>query len=53
MIIPSAAPGLVVHQLLCGREIADPKSSPNPIFGFAASMVRWHTRWGNIIARCT
>lgn len=41
MLVPSTTEGLVVHQLLCGREIADPRLSPNPLFGMAAQMANF------------
>ena len=41
MLVPSATEGLVVHQLLCGREIADPRLAPNPLFGMAAQMANF------------
>ena len=41
MLVPSATEGLVVHQLLCGREIADPRLDPNPLFRMAAQMANF------------
>jgi hydroxyacylglutathione hydrolase len=40
MLLPTATDGLAVHQLLCGREIADP-SGGNPVFGMASQMANF------------
>ena len=40
MLLTTTTDGLAVHQLLCGREIADP-SGGDPVFGMAAQMANF------------